>query len=286
MKNKITGIPHFALSPGARGGMMIKRLDQNDLQTEHDHKRPHRDDHYLLMFATAGRFQLDLDFHPVTVQAPAVLIIFPGQVHQLKQVEDPGGWAISFDPALLPAAFLNLTERDISGPLSVVFSDGLYRHLLALLPEMEMLQNHLSLPYRTSALQALLNAVLCLILGAYDSGAANPEQQGRAAVIERDFFSLLKHHYKDWKKPSQYADALNITVAHLYDTVKGMTGISVSEHIQQYCMLEARRLLCYSSQSVREIGYQLGYEEPAYFGRLFKKVAGLTPMQFRAQFRD
>ena len=97
---------------------------------------------------------------------------------------------------------------------------------------------------------------------------------------------LTKEHFKIWKQPAQYAAALSISTAHLNDTVKSLTGSPVSVHIQEASIMEAKRLLYFTANSVKEIAYEVGYEEPVYFGKLFKKVTNLTPLEFRKKFRD
>ena len=67
--------------------------------------------------------------------------------------------------------------------------------------------------------------------------------------------------------------------------MKALTGFPVSVHIQQASILEAKRLLYFTDKSVKEVSYEVGYDEPVYFGKLFKKVTNLTPLQFRQQFR-
>jgi AraC family transcriptional regulator, transcriptional activator of pobA len=83
-----------------------------------------------------------------------------------------------------------------------------------------------------------------------------------------------------------YASALSITVSHLNDTIKELTNFPVSIHIQNASILEAKRLLYFSDNSIKEIGYEIGYDDAVYFGKLFKKITSLTPLQFRQQFRD
>jgi len=61
---------------------------------------------------------------------------------------------------------------------------------------------------------------------------------------------------------------------------------SVSHHTQQRIILEAKRLLYHSAKSVKEISFELGYEDYPYFLRLFSKVTGVTPLSFRSTNRD
>jgi AraC-like DNA-binding protein len=79
---------------------------------------------------------------------------------------------------------------------------------------------------------------------------------------------------------------LNITVGHLSDTVKKVTGLSASEHIQKKVMNEAQRLLYYTEISIKEISYQLGYQDTKYFIRLFSKNAGFSPSEYRKKYAN
>ncbi|HEY0272333.1 MAG TPA: helix-turn-helix domain-containing protein, partial [Chitinophaga sp.] len=104
--------------------------------------------------------------------------------------------------------------------------------------------------------------------------------------IALEFQRLLARHFKEWKRPAMYAAELAITTSHLNDMVRAATGFSVSYHLQQAMVLEAKRLLTHTDKTVKEITYEIGLEDHGYFSRLFKKVAGQTPVQFRQQFRD
>ena len=68
---------------------------------------------------------------------------------------------------------------------------------------------------------------------------------------------------------------------NLNECVRNATGYSVTYHIQQRVVLEAKRLLYHSDKSVKEIAAGLGYEDYSYFVRLFTKVSGITPAAFR-----
>lgn len=100
------------------------------------------------------------------------------------------------------------------------------------------------------------------------------------------FRQLLKKDFKRLKKPADYAHSLGITPAHLNDTIKLATGYSVSEQIHQQIILETKRLLFFSELSMKEIGFEIGFEDPVYFNRLFKKLTGQTPLTFRETFRN
>jgi AraC-like DNA-binding protein len=110
-------------------------------------------------------------------------------------------------------------------------------------------------------------------------------KRSRPQVITRDFRALLIQEYKKLKSPGDYAAALHLSLSYLNEAVKEATGFTVTYWIHQEVMLEAKRLLYHSSCTVKEIAYELGYEDPTYFSRLFKKTVGKTPGEFREQYR-
>lgn len=95
------------------------------------------------------------------------------------------------------------------------------------------------------------------------------------------FRSLLKQHVEYSHSPSYYARMMNISLMYLNEAVKGMTGFSVSQNIQYEIVTRAKRSLIYTSKSVKKIAQELGFEDYAYFTRLFSKTAGISPTDFR-----
>lgn len=108
----------------------------------------------------------------------------------------------------------------------------------------------------------------------------------RAEQVTKSFREILAEHFKAWKRPAAYAEKLNLSPAYLNECVKVTTGQPVSYHIQQRVILEAKRLIYHTSQSLKEIAADLGYDDYPYFSRLFTKVTGLSPVSFRQKNRD
>ncbi len=73
---------------------------------------------------------------------------------------------------------------------------------------------------------------------------------------------------------------------HLRDMVKQETGRTVGDWVRERRALEARRLLAHTELTVAEVAYQIGFEDPSYFGRFFLKNGGVSPGKFRARFRE
>jgi len=100
----------------------------------------------------------------------------------------------------------------------------------------------------------------------------------------RKFSQLVELHFKNLHTVADYAKLLFITPKNLNKKVTQFGNQSPNEIIKDRIMLEAKRLLAHSSLTIKEIGYNLGYEDDAYFIRLFIKQTGISPQQFRKQY--
>ena len=80
------------------------------------------------------------------------------------------------------------------------------------------------------------------------------------------------------------ADQLNLSPTYLSDLLKNLTGLTAQQHIHEKLIEKAKELLFTSNLSVSEIAYQLGFEFPQSFNKLFKKKTNLTPLEFKQSF--
>lgn len=232
LKNDQHNIRQFDLTPMAKAGVFIANMQHQQGPDEHDISLPHRDNHFLLVMATKGRFKFNLDFEEITFTAPAMLCVYPGQVHQMLEVNEPQGWAISFDPLLPDNEFQLLLENKFKDTIFLKHSSAFYQQTVILLDLMEKVQSGATDNYTSKSVHSLLNALLCLIASnIYSAVSNNKTKENRGDIIEEAFKQLLKKYYKTWKNPAQYASELAITVSHLNDTIKAKTGTSISAHI-------------------------------------------------------
>lgn len=108
-------------------------------------------------------------------------------------------------------------------------------------------------------------------------------------IVSR-FTEILSSHLESGKISSQglptvsaIASQLNISSRYLSDLLKQETGKTALEHIHIFLIDEAKNLLVSTENTIAETAYQLGFENPPYFSRLFKKQIGITPNQYRTQ---
>jgi AraC-like DNA-binding protein len=83
----------------------------------------------------------------------------------------------------------------------------------------------------------------------------------------------------------QIAEQLSVSQRYLSDTLKKETGKTSTEHLQLYLIDEAKNILLDPQKTVSEVAYELGFEYPPYFSRLFKKKEGISPTDYREKYK-
>lgn len=112
--------------------------------------------------------------------------------------------------------------------------------------------------------------------------------KGVAQEVEfiRKFSQLVEAHYTTHHNVADYANMLNITPKALSKRISRHSSKSPNDIIKDRIILEAKRLLIHTDLSVKEIGYKLGYEDPAYFVRLFTNQTDTSPLLFRKKYAE
>ncbi|WP_405207251.1 helix-turn-helix domain-containing protein [Aquimarina sp. LLG6339-5] len=83
----------------------------------------------------------------------------------------------------------------------------------------------------------------------------------------------------------QIADQLSVSQRYLSDTLKKESGKTSTEHLQLYLIDEAKNVLLNPGKTISEVAYELGFEYPPYFSRLFKKKEGISPKEYRKKYK-
>lgn len=115
--------------------------------------------------------------------------------------------------------------------------------------------------------------------------AAGVQASGDIEFLRR-FSQLVEWNYTRYHGVGDYATLLNITPKALHKRIAKHSPLSPNDLIKERIMLEAKRLLAHTDLQVKEIAYKLGYDDPAYFVRLFTKQAMLSPQLFRKQYQQ
>lgn len=104
--------------------------------------------------------------------------------------------------------------------------------------------------------------------------------------ITGDFFILVEKRFKEDRKVDNYAKELGITAKHLAYVIKKTTGKHPSEWLESYALLESKKLLRNTDESIQNIAFDLNFATPSHFSKFFKDRTNMTPKEFRAQIID
>ncbi|KQV66335.1 helix-turn-helix domain-containing protein [Rhizobium sp. Root1220] len=135
---------------------------------------------------------------------------------------------------------------------------------------------------RADLLEAYVTVALQLTMRLSGSGVELLDETGRRMELLE---SLIHRHLRSHKTAAFYARELGISPTHLSRVVRAVTGHGTHELIAGRLTEEAKRELVFSFGSVQEIGYRLGFVDPAYFSRFFLKQTGETPRAWRTAER-
>lgn len=99
--------------------------------------------------------------------------------------------------------------------------------------------------------------------------------------ITNQFFQFVDKEYKENRKVDHYAELIGITPKHLAHVIKKTTGKYPSEWLENYAVLESKKLLRSTDESIQNISYDLNFATPSHFVKFFKARTGMTPKEFR-----
>jgi AraC family transcriptional activator of pobA len=139
----------------------------------------------------------------------------------------------------------------------------------------------------SSRLEAHLLSVILLWLDRwYDAARARrPEADDAEVQLVRRFVRLLERDYARHHDAAHYADELRVPPAALSRALTQVSGHGTKELVLDRVMVEAARLLRFTGLTVQQAALQVGYEDPLYFSRAFKRHFGEAPMAYRARTR-
>jgi AraC family transcriptional regulator, transcriptional activator of pobA len=240
----------------------------------HRHARLHQ---LLFVASGAGRATLEGETH---VLKPMLIVNVPsGRIHGYRFEPGTQGWVVTLaseildemlDPAeglrrVLSRATTTRATADMRAVVERIFAEHAGRGFA-----------------RAHLLKALSATLLGLVAREISADADAPRASADSDLVRR-FEALLDEHFLEHWTVSQYAAALSVSPTHLSRLARGATGMPASQLILNRVMREARRNLVYTNLPVSTVAYALGFQDPAYFSRMFASAAGLSPRAFRSR---
>ncbi|WP_299183290.1 4-hydroxyphenylacetate catabolism regulatory protein HpaA [uncultured Neptuniibacter sp.] len=249
----------------------------------------HHDRFYQIHVILNGTVRVHLDETSYSVEGPMFFLTPPTVPHSFVTDNKAKGHVITARQQLVWELMGGMiptgwgSNSFINSPLCVALEpehDQTAARMLHLLSLMAGENDH-TVMEQTVALRALLQLVLIDISRLSDQSQPQQKTRKEDVRIFHKFNELIENHYKEHLTLSQYSEMISVTEARLNEICRRLAGLPSKRLIMDRLMQEARRLLTFSSSPITEISYQLGFKDPAYFARFFRRNAGVTAGQYR-----
>ena len=241
---------------------------------------PHKVSFYQLIWISEGNTVVRVDFRDIALCQNDVLVISPGQVCEFDVESDYNGKIILFTNT-----FFTITDADSNFlSTSLVLSLLNRNQVVSICPLLienlvTLLEEELKNPsdyFQSGISQSLLRIILFEAERKLTLSSTSYINN-----IARDFFNAVEKYFKTNRQVKYYADLLAVSEKALLRELRSTTSHTPKSYIEDRVLLEAKRLLSYSNLSVKEIGFELGFDEPTNFNKFFKSRVLLTPIDFR-----
>jgi AraC-like DNA-binding protein len=253
---------------------------------------PFRFDGVLLVWCIKGRLSVSINLNDYILRENNLFICVPGNIFRLNEIigdeED-----LHYVCIAMSREFAATQKVDVNK----IFSNGLSllddpsvelcdKDSIMMADYIELMGNvaQSDLPYRKECIQSLWTSMLYIFAGVLDNRVKNAEpveSTNRSRLLFEQFISLVAKYHGCYRNVGFYADKLCLTPKYLSKLIKNATGKSAPEWIDAYVILEAKNMLKYSNDTIKEIVYKLNFPNQSVFYKFFKARTGMTPSEYR-----
>jgi AraC-like DNA-binding protein len=269
----------------------IRSLFARQDKLDHPLNTPHYVEFYHIFFVIRGSGEHFIDFRPYQYGDGSILFVSKGQVQAFDVSANVDGYMILFTEDFLSK---NMIHSDI---LSFYRLYNYHLHKPVITPDeagMEIFSNTVSEMYfeyqlsNNFAKEEILRLLLKLFL-------LRAERCKRTLIPREkntlwfsmfcDFKDHLEKRCTETRNAQEYANIMGISYKHLNTICKSITGVTAKTFIDQFIVLEIQRRMAVYDISVKELTYEMGFDEPTNFVKFYKKHTGLSPAQFKKNLK-
>jgi len=250
--------------------------------------QPRRLTSYFMVLIDSGSITYNLDLQNITLTDGHLLFAMPNQVFiPPPKTANLKYFKVLFDEntlTLLPQHFPFLVNPFNSQ--TIIFDNASrerVRKVFEILNQILHIDKH---PTDTEIILAYLNLLLAELNSAYFKNKEPNTILNTNLSKFIEFKLVVETHLAEQPSVNVIAEKLALTTNSLYRIVKEYSGVSPKDFFTNRLMIEAQRKLNYSTLSVKELAYELGFNDPDYFSRLFKKCTGKSISEFLKSQQD
>ncbi|MEZ4939038.1 MAG: helix-turn-helix transcriptional regulator [Crocinitomicaceae bacterium] len=285
MKTPVLNISQFEsedLSINLYVSQFSKHIDRNkELILD-----PHSHNFYLCVIFTKGSGTHDIDFRSYEIKPGTVFLLKPGQTHYWKFTSEPDGFIFFHSKELFDMSFV---KNEL---LTFPFYFSVQNPPFVKIPKennnvLNKFEN-LYKEYKSSELyrdMKMVNIINDIYIDLSRIYTANIDLSNyyppRYLKILENFEKLLNASFKSNKLPKYYADQLNISTKHLNRVLKETVNKTTHELISERVIIEAKKMIIQSGDSLVHIADSLEFSDYSYFSKFFKSKTGIAPKNFK-----
>ena len=248
---------------------------------------PHSHSYYQIIWFTkkGGTHLVDFKTYPVTENS--ILFIGKNQIHAFDDDMDIEGWLFHFNESFFtPADVDAVLKYNIFKPQENPCYAAQAHAIAQAKKYLDLIQDELSNRNRfgfEENVRFLLKSFLINLERVHRTGNDSEELEisNPQKLQAYNFKASVEENYSNHLTVADYASELNISTKTLNNLVRKQFSKSPSEVINERIMLQANRLLKYSTLQISEIAYKLGFSDPSYFDKYFKRYMGVSPNSHR-----
>lgn len=286
----MSSIQKYTFKKGLPQEFEVVDLGKIFTQITEELTQPHRLDFYQVLWFKSGRQTHMVDFETMSIAPNTLLFVGKNSVQMFSH--EPGLEALN---VIFTDNFFARTSEDLQWLRStILYNDFLTLPMLSVQGKTEItdyyqrFQNELNIDkdqFQDDLLQLQLKTLLILTeRERREQDFIEIKDSPQLRIITK-FKSMLEENFIQHKRVAFYCEQIGITPKRLNHAAQQIVGSTPKSIIDDRVLLESKRLLSYSAESVKEIAYDLGFEEPTNFIKYFRKHTNLTPLQFRKMYR-
>lgn len=233
----------------------------------------------FIVFATNGNFEQLIGNEIKKVSANQALLVMQGEVTSLlQQSKNVKGYYITFDNKILQQLKEQSYFMKLFAVSPIIQLNNEDKHFLEQGCKLIIQELHIQRPDE-QIVQYLFQSLLLKLL----KSSELKKGLSRQLDIAISFRELVYKHYSEHYSISDYADLLHISSNYLNRCIQNVWNKSAKQFIQEFIIVQSQKYLQDLSKPISVIAYHLNFNDPSYFGRLFKKIIGISPQEYRSK---
>lgn len=249
--------------------------------------KPEQIDSYRIFWIKEGKGTYSIDFNSYEFDGEVIFFLSPGQIFSVTSEKIKQSYQISFvkdfyciqthdkEIACNGILFNNIYESPFvkpnakeSGQLDYVLQNLIEEFRLSDTAQYDMLQAYLK---------------QFIVLAVRIKKVKEIQKDTIETKLFKDFSVMVEYNFTKEHTVTFYAERLGLSPKSLTKHFKKIGSQTPSDFIKERILLETKRKLVYTNTSIKQIAYDLGFNDPAYFTRYFTKTEGKSPLQFKKE---